>query len=119
MSESPYASIKLSRTVVDELRDEAAISSRSVAAQAEHWIKLGRAYESTQGVTTSDVRTALTEPVKMKELNADQRRDFLRNLTDAFRNPSPEVRDAYAQMGARQDARSKARTSRRRGGRAA
>lgn len=38
-------SIKLSDKEMDILRKEAALSSRSLAGQAEHWLRIGRAIE--------------------------------------------------------------------------
>ncbi len=52
-------SIKLPTELVDAARSDAALFSRSIGGQVEHWANIGRAIESAQGFTLDRVRGAL------------------------------------------------------------
>jgi hypothetical protein len=51
-------SIRVSDTLFAEAEHEARLMHRSIAAQVEHWAKLGRALESV-GLTVDAIRSAL------------------------------------------------------------
>jgi ParD-like antitoxin of type II bacterial toxin-antitoxin system len=40
--------VKISAAEMQRLREAAALQSRSISGQAEHWLRLGRAYEREQ-----------------------------------------------------------------------
>lgn len=52
-------SIKLPTELVEAARADAALFSRSVGGQVEHWANIGRAIESAPGFTLDRVRGAL------------------------------------------------------------
>ncbi|WP_084197030.1 TA system antitoxin ParD family protein [Solimonas soli] len=52
-------SVKLKAETIATLRAEAAKNFRSLAGQAEHWIKLGRAFESLEELPVTTLRLAL------------------------------------------------------------
>ena len=55
---TPFASVKLSATLVDKARDAAQPMRRSVASQIEYWATLGRALEQA-GLSTQDSRALI------------------------------------------------------------
>lgn len=52
-------SIKLPSELVDAARSDAALFSRSISGQVQHWAKIGRAIEATLGFTVDRVRATL------------------------------------------------------------
>jgi hypothetical protein len=52
-------SIKLPSELVDAARQDAITFHRSIGGQVEHWAAIGRALESTPGLTLDRVRAAL------------------------------------------------------------
>ena len=62
-------SIKIPTVLVDAARVDAAIFSRSVGGQVEHWAKIGRAIESAPSFTFDRVRAALDGKFNADELS--------------------------------------------------
>lgn len=62
------ASIKLPADLVDEARREAAVFSRSISGQVEHWARIGKAIEAAPGFTLDRVRAALDGRCDPEEL---------------------------------------------------
>jgi hypothetical protein len=53
MSDTPFVSVKLPASLVNQARDAAQTMRRSVASQIEYWATLGKALEHA-GLTTGD-----------------------------------------------------------------
>jgi hypothetical protein len=53
MSDTPFVSVKLPASLVNQARDAAQTMRRSVASQVEYWATLGKALEHA-GLTTGD-----------------------------------------------------------------
>jgi hypothetical protein len=97
---SNYASVKLSSEFVDEARREAAVLHRSLGAQVEYWARLGRAIEQAPGFSVQKARDALEGRLKLDGLGAAEQDVVLEEFGAAFDEPSPELRDHYAALGA-------------------
>ena len=100
---SKYASVKLSGPFVEEARREADLFRRSVAAQVEHWAKLGRAFENTPGIGLDRVRAALDGRLKIEDLSAAERTAFL-DRWGAHYDASQSIGDYFAELGRREGA---------------
>lgn len=99
MTARKFASVKFPDAFVENARREAALFNRSVAGQIEHWARLGRALEGTHGFSIERLRQALAGQLKLEDLNALEREAFFANMHVWLDNPSPEVVEAYAEIG--------------------
>jgi hypothetical protein len=72
--------IKLSDDVMSDLRAEAPVFSRSLAGQAEHWLKIGMAVERSPGFDYHRIKAALKGEVRPDDLSGDEQVIF----QDAF-----------------------------------
>lgn len=91
-----HASVKLSTEFLNDARREADAFSRSLAAQVEHWARIGRAVENTPGVSMDRVRAALTGRTKFEHLTTVEQTAFLEQFGAEF---TPDVQAAYAALG--------------------
>jgi len=89
--------VRISENEMVHLREAAALHSRSVAGQAEHWIRLGRLVERSPGF---DLRRADAALAAMDRGDEDTELETLLvaslNLTQ-----DPAAADAYAALGGR------------------
>jgi len=99
-----HASIKLSRTLVDEARRHAETMHRSVGAQVEHWARLGRLYENAPGVTVNQVRATLERGRKLEDMTTEEQDAFFDDLGDFLSHPDKETADHYAALGRQEGA---------------
>lgn len=67
-----HQTLKLSTPFVEDARREAAVFSRSIGGQVEHWARLGRALEAAPGFTMDRVKAALAGQFDPGELSADE-----------------------------------------------
>lgn len=86
-----FASVKLSRPLVDMARLEAATFSRSIAGQIEHWARLGRALEEEGGFNAARARAVLA--------GSKEDRDRYDALDAAMRMADPDEAAAMAELG--------------------
>ncbi|MFC0117442.1 ParD-like family protein [Pseudoalteromonas xiamenensis] len=63
--------VKISDELHEELRIASGIMSRSINAQAEHWIKIGKLLELNPNQTYADIVKAQFELLS-KEINANE-----------------------------------------------
>ena len=70
------ASIKLPVDLVDQARRDAAVFSRSISGQVEHWARLGQAIESAPGFTLDRVQAALEGRFNPGDLTEDEWRIY-------------------------------------------
>jgi ParD-like antitoxin of type II bacterial toxin-antitoxin system len=101
---SSYASVKLSSTFVDEVRQEASVVHRSVGAQVEYWARLGRAVENAPGFGIDRVRQALDGRLTLETLSVEEQDAVFDRLDDQFDNPPADVKAQYAELGRREGA---------------
>ena len=65
--------VRVDQELYDAAQAEASVQSRSAAQQLVHWARVGRALESTPGVSSRDVRELLTGGARFDDLNQAQR----------------------------------------------
>lgn len=101
MAARNFASVKLTNAFVDDARREAALFNRSLGGQIEHWARLGRALEGAPDMPVGRVREVLEGKVTLGTLTRDEQEAVLNQMHDWFKNPPPEVVEAYAELGRR------------------
>lgn len=95
---SALASVKLPSDLIDAARQDAAVFSRSIGGQVEHWARIGQALESVPGYSVERVRAARQGRFDAAALCEDE----LRIMDDLlFSEPSGSQRQAMARIGAR------------------
>lgn len=90
------ATVKISLVEMDAAREAAQLHSRSVSAQVEHWIRLGRAVERDQRFGFAQVEEALRGLRSPDELSASQQEDYFDRLGDEMFVATPEQRAFFA-----------------------
>ncbi len=96
-----HITVKLSRSLVEEARQEADAFSRSVAAQIEHWVRLGRAVEAHDVLSHGQTRTALSPRGAWDSRDAGELAAIREAMIAFFRAPPPGVDAAYREIGSR------------------
>lgn len=99
MAETNFASVKLTRNFVGEARREAQTLQRSLGGQIEHWAKLGRAIENSEGFSIGRVREALEGKLKLEALSDQEQEAVFAGLADRFDDSTSESRDYYEKLG--------------------
>lgn len=90
-------SIKISDKEMDLLRKEASLSSRSIAGQVEHWLRIGRAIENSSAFTYQHIRDALSGITSPDQLTAEEQEVYISELSDSMWETTPEQETFYAQ----------------------
>lgn len=90
-------SIKISDDEMLSLRREADLSSRSIAGQAEHWMRIGRAIESSSEFDYKNIRKALSGLVSPDDLGLEEQEVFVDMLADSMWSETPEQTAFYAE----------------------
>lgn len=99
-----HASVKLSTEFLNDARREAEAFKRSVAAQVEHWARIGRAVENTPGLGVSDVQSLFDGRFKVEDLPPSVRGAFWGHMTEAFKSSDAEAEAYYAELASRDGA---------------
>lgn len=81
--------VKISDEEMQAVREAAQLHSRSIAAQAEHWIRIGRAVERDPRFGIVQIEEALRGLRSVDSLSGDQQESFLDRLGDQLHEPSP------------------------------
>jgi len=76
--------IKISDSDANILRAVAPIASRSIAGQAEHWMRIGRVIESSPSFSYSRITDALAGLVDPDSLNTEEQVIFFDKFSDAM-----------------------------------
>lgn len=87
-------SVKLGEEVMALVRREAELHSRSVAGQISHWIKLGRAIETSGAFDHARISAALAGALDTTELTEEENEVWLDAFTDQMTRPS-EAEQAF------------------------
>jgi hypothetical protein len=66
-------SVRLSEATLSEARKEADIMSRTLQAQVEHWVRLGRAIEQAPAFDDKKVKSALSGELSPDALDPYER----------------------------------------------
>lgn len=90
-------SIKISEEEIEILRKEAKLSSRSLAGQVTHWLRIGRAIERAPDFSYVRVREALEARRSPDLLSSEEQAIFIDELMQAASNETPEQADFFRQ----------------------
>jgi len=82
--------IKISDQEVNILRKEAPINSRSIAGQAEHWLRIGRAIERAPNFNYLRITEALKGLISPDELSAEEGDVFFDEFSQSLETETPE-----------------------------
>lgn len=81
-------SVKLADDVMATIRREAELHSRSVAGQITHWVRLGRAIETSGAYDHARVTAALDGRLETTELREEEAIAWLDAFTEKMSAPS-------------------------------
>jgi hypothetical protein len=90
-------SVKLSDDIMALVRREAELRSRSVAGQISHWLKLGRAIETSGAYDHERVTAALEGRLDTKDLHDGEDAAWLEGFTEKMMQPSDKEREFFAE----------------------
>ncbi len=80
-------SIKISNTEMDILRDESKTFGRSIAGQAEHWMRIGRAIEQSNHFNYRKIQAVLNGTLNPDHLNRDEQEVYLDDFIEEMKSP--------------------------------
>lgn len=89
-------SVKLADDVMDLIRREADLHSRSVAGQITHWLRLGRAIEQSGAYDHARVTAALEGRLDTVELREEEAVAWLDAFTEKMSGPSATEKAFFA-----------------------
>jgi hypothetical protein len=89
-------SIKISDDEMKVLRDEAEISRRSIAGQAEHWMRIGRAIEKSSILNYERIKEALSGLASPDSLTGYEQELFFDLFSDSMEEVTPEQTAFFA-----------------------
>lgn len=81
--------VKISDDEMAVLRQAAALQSRSLTGQAEHWLRLGRAFERDPRFSYVRVEQALKGLVAPMDLTDDEQEQYFERFDELLSKPSP------------------------------
>lgn len=93
--------VKISDSEMSALRQAAALQSRSLSGQAEHWLRLGRAFESNPMFGYAKVEQALKALISPDDLNTDEQELYVEKLAESQWAPSAIEDNFFADLRAR------------------
>jgi hypothetical protein len=82
--------VKISDTEYEAAREAAAVNSRSLSGQVEHWIRIGRAVERNPAIAYSRIEQALRGLLAPSELSDEEQEEYLDRLGDKMGEVSSE-----------------------------
>jgi hypothetical protein len=88
-------SIKISDDEMVYIRQEASISRRSVAGQVEHWLRIGRAIESSTNFSYQHIKDALTGLLNVDELSAEEQEVFFDEFSELMWDKETAEQQAF------------------------
>ncbi len=88
--------IKISSAEAEILRKEAPLNSRSIAGQAEHWLRLGRAIEKSPDFDYQRVREALAGLADPRGLTEKEDIVYWAEFADSMWESTATQKDLYA-----------------------
>lgn len=92
------SSLKISESEMHLLREAADLHSRSLAGQAEHWMRLGRLVEQNASFSHPDVARALSREIAPEALPLSLQEAYFDRLGDLMTMPSPDEERFFAEM---------------------
>ena len=91
-------SIKISNAEMEVLRDESKTFGRSIAGQAEHWMRIGRAIEQSNHFNYRKIQAVLTGTLNPDHLNRDEQEVYLDDLVSAMHEPQENMEEFLIQQ---------------------
>lgn len=92
------AAVKISDIEMNFLRASAELQSRSISGQAEHWLRLGRAFESDPRFGYAKIEKALKGLLDPSELDGEEQEQYFDKLGEILRQPSTVEDDFFAEI---------------------
>ena len=90
--------VEIDGTLVEAAEQEGSLLNRSMVAQIEHWVRLGRLFEQTSGLSLAKVRQALTGETTINDFTEREIKLFHANLGSSMQTPTQAERDHYASL---------------------
>lgn len=97
--------IRLSDTDMNVVRSAAKRNRRSIAAQAAHWISIGRAIERSPAFDPSRLEAVLDAQLDFDALTPQEQAVFTDALLQHARDPQKAASEGFAALGAEAAAR--------------
>ena len=76
---------------MDILREESRIFGRSIAGQAEHWMRIGRAIEQSNHFNYRKIQAVLNGTLNPDQLNRDEQEVYLDDFIEAMKSPQQNI----------------------------
>ena len=89
-------SIKLNDDIVDVARREAMLQDRSLGAQISHWVRIGRAVETSGKLDHTKISAVLAGEMQTRELTPEEKSVWLDRFSDLMGEPGPEEEAFFA-----------------------
>lgn len=89
-------SIKLPEAEMAILREESERQSRSIAGQAQHWLRIGRAIEKSGVFDYRRIQQALEGQLETEKLSAEEQEVFFDEFANAMWESTPEQEAFFA-----------------------
>lgn len=83
-------SVKLNDDLMALIRRESELHSRSVAGQITHWVRIGRAIETSGNFDYARISAALAGELETSKLSAEEKDVWLDSFVEAMGQPGPE-----------------------------
>ena len=90
-------SVKISDEEMQLVRREAQLSSRSIAGQITHWMRIGRSIERSPSFNYADIRDALEGRRSPDELSGEEQELYIEELIATASTPTPEQQAFFAE----------------------
>jgi len=87
-------SVKLADDVMEMVRRESGLQSRSIAGQITHWLKIGRAIEQSSAFDYARIRAALDGTVSPDTLTGEEQEIWAADFAEQMAQPSETERAA-------------------------
>jgi|SRR6056297_468573 len=88
--------VKLNDDIVDFARQEAVLQDRSLGAQISHWVRIGRAVETSGKLDHAKISAVLAGEMQTRELAPEEKSVWLDSFTDLMGEPGPEEEAFFA-----------------------
>lgn len=89
-------SIKLSDDIMQVVRRESRLQSRSVAGQVTHWLRIGRAIEKSGNFDHQRIAAALAGDVETTKLSEEEKQVWLDSFVEKMGKPGSDEKAFFA-----------------------
>ncbi len=84
---------------MDILRDESKTFGRSIAGQAEHWMRIGRAIEQSNHFNYRKIQAVLNGTLSPDHLNRDEQEVYLDDFIEEMKLPQQAMSEHLSKQG--------------------